>query len=210
MDWQTYASFLGFAVLLVLMPGPDFVVVTRNVLASGRRRGAWAGVGVATSNAVQGGVAALGLGAVIVASQPVFEEIKWAGAAYLVVLGVQALRSAMRGAYEQPDTGAGEPSHGAAWAGWRQGFLSNITNPKVLVFYLAVLPQFLPAGAPIWQILPLALSHALLSLAYLTLLVSGLHRVRGLLTRRRVRRALEAVTGTVLLGFGASLVRETT
>ncbi len=210
MDWQTYASFLGFAVLLVLMPGPDFVVVTRNVLASGRRRGAWAGVGVATSNAVQGSVAALGLGAVIVASQPVFEAIKWAGAAYLVVLGVQAMRSAVRGAYAQADTGAGEPSRGAAWAGWRQGLLSNITNPKVLVFYLAVLPQFLPAGAPIWQILPLALSHALLSLAYLMLLVSGLHRVRGLLTRRRVRRGLEAVTGTVLLGFGASLVRETT
>jgi threonine/homoserine/homoserine lactone efflux protein len=209
MDWQTYASFLGFAVLLVLMPGPDFVVVTRNVLASGRRRGAWAGVGVATSNAVQGSVAALGLGAVIVASQPVFEAIKWAGAAYLVVLGVQALRSALRGDYAQSDDDVG-PTRGAAWAGWRQGFLSNITNPKVLVFYLAVLPQFLPAGAPIWQILPLALSHALLSLTYLMLLVGGLHHVRGLLTRRRVRRALEAVTGTVLLGFGASLVRETT
>jgi threonine/homoserine/homoserine lactone efflux protein len=209
MDWQTYASFLGFAVLLVLMPGPDFVVVTRNVLASGRRRGAWAGVGVATSNAVQGSVAALGLGAVIVASQPVFEAIKWAGAAYLVVLGVQALRSALRGDYAQADD-AVRPTRGAAWAGWRQGFLSNITNPKVLVFYLAVLPQFLPAGAPIWQILPLALSHALLSLTYLMLLVSGLHHVRGLLTRRRLRRALEAVTGTMLLGFGASLVRETT
>jgi len=209
MDWQTYASFLGFAVLLVLMPGPDFVVVTRNVLASGRRRGAWAGVGVATSNAVQGSVAALGLGAVIVASQPVFEAIKWVGAAYLVILGVQALRSAMRGEYAQADA-AVEPARGAAWAGWRQGFLSNITNPKVLVFYLAVLPQFLPAGAPIWQILPLALSHALLSLTYLMLLVGGLHHVRGVLTRPRVRRALEAVTGTVLLGFGASLVRETT
>jgi threonine/homoserine/homoserine lactone efflux protein len=209
MDWQTYASFLGFAVLLVLMPGPDFVVVTRNVLASGRRRGAWAGVGVATSNAVQGCVAALGLGAVIVASQPVFEAIKWAGAAYLVVLGVQALRSAVRGEYARAD-GDVEPARGAAWTGWRQGFLSNITNPKVLVFYLAVLPQFLPAGAPIWQILPLALSHALLSLTYLMLLVGGLHHVRSILTRRRVRRALEAVTGTVLLGFGASLVRETT
>jgi RhtB (resistance to homoserine/threonine) family protein len=209
MDWQTYASFLGFAVLLVLMPGPDFVVVTRNALASGRRRGAWAGVGVATSNAVQGTVAALGLGALVVASQPVFEAIKWAGAAYLVLLGVQALRSAWRGDYAQAESGATEQPRGA-WVGWRQGFLSNITNPKVLVFYLAVLPQFLPAGAPVWQILPLALSHALLSLTYLMLLVSGLHHVRAVLTRRRVRRALEAATGTLLLGFGASLVRETT
>lgn len=81
MTLQSYGSFLVFAVVLVLVPGPDFAVVSRNALVAGRRRGAWAGVGVASSNAVQGAAAAVGLGALIVASQPVFAAIKWAGAA---------------------------------------------------------------------------------------------------------------------------------
>lgn len=206
MTWQAYGSFLVFAGVLVLVPGPDFAVVTRNALAAGRRRGAWAGVGVASSDAVQGAVAAVGLGALVVSAQPVFTAIKWAGVAYLLWLGLQALRSARRGDY--PDEPAGGPVRGAALAGWRQGFLSNVTNPKVLVFYLAVLPQFLPAESTVWQLAALALTHAALSLVYLLLLVAGLHRLRAVLVRRPVRRALDAATGTALLGFGALLARE--
>jgi threonine/homoserine/homoserine lactone efflux protein len=93
-------------------------------------------------------------------------------------------------------------------AGWRQGFISNITNPKVLVFYLAVLPQFLTPGAGLGWLLLLAWSHAVLSLAYLFVLVTGLHGARRLLMRHRVRRALDATTGAVLLGFGARLATE--
>ena len=97
---------------------------------------------------------------------------------------------------------------GAALAGWRQGFLSNITNPKVLVFYLAVLPQFLPARAGVAVLLAFALSHAVLSVGYLLLLTLALQRARRILERRRVRRVLDATTGAVLLGFGAHLVAE--
>lgn len=206
--WQSYGSFLVFAVVLIVVPGPDFAVVTKNALSSGRRSGAWASVGVATSNAVQGVVAVVGLGALIVASAPVFTAIKWAGVVYLGFLGLQALRSARRGRYPtgQETTTNGGPK--AAVHGWRQGFLSNISNPKVLVFYLAVLPQFLPASAAVWQILLLALTHALLGLAYLLLLVTGLHRARRLLTRRPVRRGLDVGTGIALLGFSARLARE--
>jgi threonine/homoserine/homoserine lactone efflux protein len=93
-------------------------------------------------------------------------------------------------------------------AGWRQGFISNVTNPKVLVFYLAVLPQFLTPGAGLGWLLVLAWSHAILSLAYLLVLITGLHGARRLLMRRRVRRALDATTGAVLLGFGARLATE--
>jgi threonine/homoserine/homoserine lactone efflux protein len=93
-------------------------------------------------------------------------------------------------------------------AGWRQGFISNITNPKVLVFYLAVLPQFLAPGAGLGWLLLLAWSHAVLSLAYLLVLVTGLHSARRLLMRNRVRRALDATIGAVLLGFGARIAAE--
>jgi threonine/homoserine/homoserine lactone efflux protein len=209
MLWSSYGSFLVFAVVLVLVPGPDFAVVTKNTLASGRWRGAWSAGGVASSNAVQGAAAATGLGAIIARVQPLFAAIKWAGVAYLAFLGVQAIRSAVRGRYAAlgPDA-ADRPAKGVALGGWRQGFLSNITNPKVLVFYLAVLPQFLGAGAGTPVLLAFALSHALLSLCYLLLLTTLLHKVRRTLARRSVRRGLDAVTGTALLGFSVRLATE--
>ncbi|GII23800.1 LysE family translocator [Planosporangium mesophilum] len=208
MTWSSYASFLAFAVALVLAPGPDFAVVTKNTLASGRWRGAWSGVGVACSNAVQGTAAAAGLGALIVRAQPVLEVVRWAGVAYLSYLGIQAIRSAVRGRYPALDPDTGGRAKGAALGGWRQGFLSNITNPKVLVFYLAVLPQFLAPGAGSTVLLAFALSHALLSLLYLLMLTTFLHRVRRFLTRRRVRRTLDTATGVALLGFGTRLAAD--
>jgi threonine/homoserine/homoserine lactone efflux protein len=206
-SWSAYGTFVVFAVVLVLVPGPDFAVVTKNALAGGRRRGVWSAVGVSTSNAVQGIAAAAGLGAVIVRAQPLFHAVKWAGIAYLAFLGVQAFRSAVAGRYAGPDAD-GDDGGGAAVSGWRQGFLSNITNPKVLVFYLAVLPQFLGPRAPLAALVLLALTHAVLSLLYLVVLVTGMQRVRRVLTRRRVRRALDAATGTALLGFGIRLATE--
>jgi threonine/homoserine/homoserine lactone efflux protein len=115
MSWSKYAEFLAFAVVLVLIPGPDFAVVTKNTLA---------------------------------------------GVGYLAYLGAQAIRSAIRGEY-QPVDEADDRTKGLV--GWRQGFISNITNPKVLVFYLAVLPQFLTPGAGLGWLLVLALSHAVTS-----------------------------------------------
>jgi threonine/homoserine/homoserine lactone efflux protein len=159
---------------------------------------------VASSNLVQGAAAAAGLSALIVRAEPVFEAIKWAGVAYLLILARQALHSAIRGSY--PSIGDDRDSDAAqAISGWRQGFVSNITNPKVLVFYLAVLPQFLGAHAGIGVLLLYAFSHAALSLAYLVVLVTFLHRARLVLGRRRVRRGLDTATGATLLGFSAKL-----
>jgi threonine/homoserine/homoserine lactone efflux protein len=139
-------------------------------------------------------------------AQPVFQAIKWAGVCYLAILGIQALVSAVRGRPDWLD-GGGERS-GAAFGGWRQGFLSNITNPKVLIFYLAVLPQFLrPGEAPGW-LLAFAWSHAALGLMYLMALSTGLARVRRMLTSRRARRAMDGTTGVLLLGFSARLAAE--
>jgi threonine/homoserine/homoserine lactone efflux protein len=209
MAWAAYGAFLAFAIVLILVPGPDFAVVTKNTLAAGRWRGGWAAAGVTCSNAVQGAAAAGGLGVVIVRVQPLFEAVKWAGAGYLLYLGVQSLRSAARGQYPPLDAPGSRPRTGrAALAGWRQGFLSNITNPKVLVFYLAVLPQFLPAHAGVAVLLAFALSHAVLSLGYLLLLTLALQRARRILERRPVRRLLDATTGAALLGFSARLIAE--
>lgn len=192
MSWSAYGSYLGFALVLVLIPGPDFAVVSRNALTGGRRRGSWSALGVASSNAVQGAAAAAGLGAVIVRIEPLFRAVRWAGICYLLFLGVQAFRSARRGDYSDV-----EASAASGRRGWRQGFLSNITNPKVLVFYLAVLPQFLGPHTAALVLAVFALSHAALSLSWLQLRA-----------RRRVRRAMDAVTGSALVGFGARLAVE--
>ena len=206
MNWSAYASFLAFAAVLTLVPGPDVAVVTRNTLSGGRRRGWWSALGIGCASAVQGTAAAAGLGAVLLRVEPLFQAVRWAGIGYLVVLGVQSLRSAVAGRYPALDGPGG--GTGEALAGWRQGFLTNITNPKVLVFYLAVLPQFLGAGAAVPAVALFALSHAVLGLLYLAGLVAVLHRARQVLSRRPVRRALDALTGAALLGFGVRLATE--
>lgn len=165
-SWSSYLSFLLFAVVLVLVPGPDFAVVTKNTLTGGRRRGVWTSIGVTSSNLVQGAAAAAGLGALIVQAQLLFEAIRWAGLCYLIVLAIQSFRSAITGTYGQLPGGQTGSARWVAVAGWRQGFLSNVTNPKVLVFYLAVLPQFLGPHPTLTALFALALTHAVLSLLY--------------------------------------------
>ncbi|WP_207555944.1 LysE family translocator [Intrasporangium flavum] len=209
MTWQSVWAFTLFAVVVTLVPGPDFAVVLRGALVGGRGRGLWTAAGVTTSNAVQGVAVALGVGALVVASRPVFTAVKWVGVAYLMFLAAQALRAALSGRYAAPDPDAPRLSGARqAWLGWRRGLTSNITNPKVLAFYLAVLPQFLPAGGSAVQAVPLALVHAAVSAAYLALVVVGADRARRVLQRRRVRRAVDAVTGTAMLGFGLRLATE--
>lgn len=207
MNWPTYWSFVVFAALLVVIPGPDFAVTVKNTLAGGRRRGVWSAIGIATSNIVQGVAATAGLGVLVVRAEPVFLAIKWLGIGYLLLLAAQAIRSAIRGDYRPGPDERGAGGRGAL-LGWREGFLSNITNPKVLVFYLAVLPQFLVPGAGVPTLLVFALTHAALGLGYSLGLVAFLHGARRVLTRRRVRRALDALTGAALLGFGARLAAE--
>jgi RhtB (resistance to homoserine/threonine) family protein len=205
--WSVYGSFLLIVVLVVLAPGPDTMVTLKNALAGGFRGGLWASLGIAAGNLVQGTAAALGLGVLIVRSQPVFVTLKWLGAAYLAYLGVQAVRGAVRGDYEGVEGVRRGRTNG--FRRFREGFLSNITNPKVLVLYLSVLPQFLTPGVTTTaDALALAYSVGFLGFAWLLVLMAFVHRVRTWLARRRVRRALDGVTGTALIGFGAALALE--
>ncbi|MEV6874327.1 LysE family translocator [Amycolatopsis sp. NPDC051128] len=206
MTWSTYLGFAGMMAFLAMLPGPDTMVVLKNALTGGARGGGWACAGISVANVLQGTAAALGLGAVLTRSQPVFEAVKWLGAAYLVFLGIQALRGAWRGDYETlEDVRKARASRGRRF---REGFLSNITNPKVIVLYLSVLPQFLTPASTLGDSLLLAYTVAALGVVWQVLLLLFVHRVRGWLRRRRVRRTLDGVTGTALLGFGAALAAE--
>jgi threonine/homoserine/homoserine lactone efflux protein len=204
----SYLSYVAFAVVVIVAPGPDFALTVTNTLRAGRPGGMRTALGIATSNTVQGTAAALGLGALIARSELAFTIIRWAGAAYLAYLGISTIRSALRRRHSPPeDREAGETTT-RRWLAYQQGFLSNITNPKVLIFYIAVLPQFLtPGAAPVW-LLAFAWSHALLSLLYLLTLSTGLAWARALLSRRAVRRAMDGTTSALLLGFSARLAAE--
>lgn len=207
MTWDVYGSYLVIVVLLVLAPGPDTMVVLKNSLASGFRGGLSTAFGIFTASVVQGSAAALGLGALVAGSQPLFQTLRWAGVAYLCYLGLQALRGAWRGDYRQP----GEVPRSAVGASrrWREGFLSNITNPKVLVMYLSVVPQFIdPTADSIAGPLLFAYTVAVLGGLYQLGLLFFVHRVRAWLQRRRVRRTLDGVTGSALIGFGVALAVE--
>ncbi len=208
-SWATYGTFVAFAAIVVIAPGPDFAVVLKNSLARGRSAGFFTSLGVTTSCLVQGTLAAFGVGVVIARSQALFLAIRWAGVAYLGYLGVQALLAARHGRSWRGAEPAGAPARTRRFTAWRQGFLSNMTNPKVLAFYLSVLPQFLGhAGTPTIDALALAYTHAVLGILWLSALVTFLHRMRPWIERPRVRRSLDAVTGTALIGFASALAVE--
>ncbi|WP_176451679.1 LysE family translocator [Enemella dayhoffiae] len=197
MSWE----FLIVVLAVIVTPGADFVVTLRSTVAGGRAAGTGSALGVGTASMIQGALVSVGLGSLIVQSQPIFTTLKWLGILYLAFLAVQSLRSAWRGRYADLDTGA----HGSRGQGFRNGFLCNITNPKMFVFYLSLLPQFVGVHAPVWSwlvhasVLPLAGTCWLLGIVVLA------GAVRERLLRPLTRRIIDAASGIALLGFSARL-----
>lgn len=203
-----YLTFLALIGVVIVAPGPDTFLTLRNTAAAGRAAGLATVLGVTVANVVQGLLAATGLGALIVHAEPVFQAIKWAGVAYLIYLGVMAIRSARRGAAGWEGMTVGRGRSRRPWRAMRQGFLCNITNPKVLVFNLAVLPQFIGSETGTGALLIYASSLAVLGAVFLVAVVSLAAAVASHLQRTRVRQALDASVGTVMIGFAGALAAE--
>ncbi|HUG63667.1 MAG TPA: LysE family translocator [Gaiellaceae bacterium] len=207
---EALLAFLAVSAVVICTPGQDTALTIRNTLAGGRRGGIATAAGVAAGQAVWTVAAAAGVVAVLSASEPVFRALKLAGAAYLVYLGAQSLWAAVRGRGEpRPDgVGAGlaRPSSRRALG---QGALSNLGNPKMAVFFASLLPQFPPGGdASFVALLALGLLFCAMTFAWLSLYAVAIARMGRLLTNT-VRRALDAVTGAVLVALGLRLVAET-
>jgi threonine/homoserine/homoserine lactone efflux protein len=196
---------LGGVVLLAAMsPGPDFAIVTRNAMISGRRAGMACGLGIAVGVFAWAVVTALGVAGLLAASAVAFTAVKLVGAGYLVFLGVRALLAARRGDYDAAQHIPGTRAAGAL-AAFRQGLVTNLLNPKVAVFFVALLPQFLPTSATAVDHLMLAVVAAGVTLTWFTVLAGVVSALRRLLTTNRVRRAIDAVMGTLLVGLGIRL-----
>jgi threonine/homoserine/homoserine lactone efflux protein len=200
-------AFVGVAVVVVVTPGPDTALTLRNALVGGRRAGMLTAVGVVGGQAVWTLATSAGIAALLVASRPAFTALRYAGAAYLIYLGLRSLLAAARGGgAPPPDRGPGPPPRVAAF---RQGVISNLANPKSAVFFTSLLPQFVPGGGtPFLALLALGLVYCSITLAWLSAYAVAVARVGVVLRRPIVRRAVEAVTGVVLTALGLRLATE--
>ena len=190
------AAFLGVSAVVIVTPGQDTALTIRNTLLGGRSGGIATAAGVVSGQLVWALAASAGLSAVLLASAPLFMAIRIAGAAYLVLLGVQALVAAVRGA---PGAHADAPPRRRRRAPYRQGVLSNLGNPKMAVFFTSLLPQF---GSSFAAMLALGLVFATLTLVWLSAYAVAVAKATHFLQRSWVRRALDAVTGLVLVALG--------
>jgi threonine/homoserine/homoserine lactone efflux protein len=193
-------AFCGVVSLGAMSPGPDFAVVVRRSALSGRAQGMAAATGVATGVFLWAVAAAAGVAALVATVPVVLTTIRYAGAAYLAYLGVKALIAAIRPPAAGP--GALPASTGGAF---RDGLLCNALNPKAAVFFLALLPQFLPAHPGTLDTLTLSLLAVAVTLAWFCTVANLVAVFRRLFARSRVRRTLDALSGAALLGLGARL-----
>lgn len=206
-----FTSFIVVSLIVIITPGPDTALTIRNALMGGRPAGLATALGVGSGQAIWALAASLGLTALLVAAKPVFLIISYAGAAYLIYLGVQALRSAWSRRTAPPDPGVplASPRRLAAPVAYRQGIISNLGNPKMVVFFASLLPQFVAADANAFAtLLLLGATFVLLTIAWLSFYVVLLGLAGRALRLGGVRRAIEAVTGVVLIGLGLKIVSE--
>ncbi len=200
------ASLLAFtatATLLTITPGLDSALVLRTAAAEGRRRAMLAAAGIALGCLGWGVLAGIGLGALLAASQLAYDMLRWAGALYLFYLGIKLIRTP-RGARELQDAMAERPETAPNWL--LRGFLTNMLNPKVGVFYVSFLPQFIPVESNVlaWSIL-LAMIHNLLGLTWFGMLVLATRPLMKALRRPGTVAWLDRLTGGVFLAFGLKL-----
>lgn len=205
LDPTLLGAFVVVAAAVVVSPGPD----TLFVIASGLRHRAAgavaAALGIATGSTLHGLAAALGVSALLATAPWLFEVLRFAGAAYLVYLGLRALRAALRPAPAEdtlPTTAAASPLRV-----YRQAVITNLLNPKVIVFYLALLPQFVsPALGPVGlQMFLLGCIHAGLGAVWLSLIGLGSGAAAGWLARRAFARWLDGIAGLFFIGLALRL-----
>jgi threonine/homoserine/homoserine lactone efflux protein len=203
-------AFLLVAVVVIVTPGPDTALTIRNTLLGGRRSGLLTAVGVAAGQATWTIATAAGIAALLAASEPVFRAVRYAGAAYLAFLGVQALRAAARKRVGSAGfVAACQAPALAPSVALRQGLLSNLSNPKMVAFFPALLPQFVPPGREAFAVLLLlGFLFCSMTLAWLSAYAFAVAKAGALLLRGRVRRLLEAATGVVLIALGLRLAEK--
>ncbi len=199
-----YWLFIATAIVLILTPGQDTFFILGRSLAGGRRAGIAAALGITAGSVIHTFLAALGLSALLATSTYAFTAVKFAGAAYLIYIGVRALRSRSHGLAGE---GAAEKSDGR-WSAFRQGIISNLLNPKVALFFLALMPQFIDAASThkVAAFLALGLTFVAMGVVWCVILAIAAAELRGVFLRRpSMGRVLNRIAGAMCIGLGIKL-----
>ena len=205
----TLLPFLGVSFIVIATPGPDTAITIRNTLVGGRSGGIFTALGIASGQTIWALATSAGIAALLIASEPLFLAVKYAGAAYLVYLGGQALCQALRPSSPGSAAAGGPMRCLSASTAFRQGVISDLSNPKMAIFFPSLLPQFVPSGAATFSaFLLLGAVFALMTFAWLVLYATVVAPAGDFLRRPSWRRTIEGVTGTVLIGLGLRLAAE--
>jgi threonine/homoserine/homoserine lactone efflux protein len=205
-------AFTGIAALLTITPGADTMMILRSVFARGQKAGILTMIGICSGLFFHATLSALGLSLILVQSAAVFEAVKLLGACYLIYLGMKSLfRARDAGAkmpFMMPENTVAQPRKENCKA-FFEGTFTNLLNPKVAVFYLAFLPQFIsPHDWVLGKSVLLAGIHFAEGIIWYTILIFSLGRMRGFLVRPRVKQGLELLSGAILIAFGVRLAME--
>jgi threonine/homoserine/homoserine lactone efflux protein len=206
----SFMAFLGVSTIVIVTPGPDTAVTVRNTLLGGRLAGIFTALGISTGQAIWALATSFGIVALLVASEFLFLAVKYAGAAYLIFLGLHALLGALRGSGDRRDVaiqaGANRLRPGKAFL---QGLMSDLGNPKMAVFFASLLPQFATPGEGLFAaLMTLGLVFSLMTFLWLVIYAFVVAKAGEVLRRPTIRRWIEAVTGTLLVALGLRIVAE--
>lgn len=206
MDAQFWTYLIAIT-LLTITPGVDTVLIIRNTTRGGWRDGALSSLGICSGLFVHAAVSAVGISVILLQSAWAFKALKLAGAAYLVWLGAVSLRHAARKGEPLALNGRSVRAyHFSARRSLLEGFLSNVLNPKAVVFYMAFLPQFIdPSRSALKQSLFLAGLHFCIAMVWQCLLASIVQRAKTWMQNQKIRRGLDGLTGSIMMLFGIKL-----
>jgi threonine/homoserine/homoserine lactone efflux protein len=199
-----YWLFIATAIILVITPGQDTFFILGRSLSGGRSAGIAAALGITAGSVLHTFAAALGLSALLAASPQAFMVVKFAGAAYLIYIGIRALASRASGL----PGGDASPGDDGRWTAFRQGILSNLLNPKVALFFLALMPQFIGAASThkVGAFLALGMSFVSLGVVWCLVLAIAAAKLRGAFLRRpSMANVLNKIAGAMFIALGLKL-----
>jgi threonine/homoserine/homoserine lactone efflux protein len=206
----TFIAFLSVAAIVIITPGPDTAITIRNAMLGGRSAGMMTALGIAVAQLIWALTTSLGLVAILIASESLFLAIKYAGVAYLVYLGLQSLRHAIWPAeHIAMGSNMGHVRRVGSVAAFRQGIISNLGNPKMAVFFASLLPQFVPSSQPTFgTLMGLGGVFSAMTFGWLCVYAYLIPKLGGWLNQPMIRRSVDGITGTVMIGLGIRLATE--
>ncbi len=205
---QNFEAFIIAITILTLTPGLDTALVIRNTSRGGFIDGSVTSLGICCGLFVHALLSAIGISAVLAQSAQLFSIVKMIGAAYLVYLGITSLKATLKGQAGLAITD-GATAKLVVKRSLKEGFLSNVLNPKTAVFYLAFLPQFInPEYSPLLQSMLMASIHFIIAMIWQCGVAGALDKAKNLLKSRHFMRGMEGVTGMVLVALGVKLMLE--